>query len=307
MDNQLQAIRVFTRVVETGGFSKAADSLGMPKATVTKLVQNLENHLQTKLLQRTTRKVNVTLEGHCYYQQVSPWLLSLSQIEGSITDAGSIAQGVLRIDTSGSTARQLLLPRLASFTRNYPLIQIDLGINDRPIDIVADGVDCVIRSGPLQDSSLIARRLCDIQWVTCASPAYLAQYGKPQHPDELEQGYPIGHYRNAVTDRLNPLVFVDQDKRWEIHSRYSVSVNESNAHLAVALGGLGIIQTIDFMADPYIKQGRLEPLLSQWRPPGQQLYLLYPSNRHLTTKLRVFIDWALATLSNPLDNDNKVG
>ncbi|MGO2369925.1 MAG: LysR family transcriptional regulator, partial [Serratia sp. (in: enterobacteria)] len=212
MDHHLLAIRVFNRVVETGGFTRAADSLRMPKATVTKLVQNLEDHLQTKLFQRTTRSVSVTPEGECYYQRTVKWLAELEQMEGSMTESQSAPQGVLRIDAGGSTARQLLLPALPDFIARYPEIQIDLGVGDRLIDLINDSADCVIRSGPLADSSLIARRLFALEWVTCATPAYLARYGTPQHPCDLEQGYPLAHYRHALNDRIQPLHFVDRGK-----------------------------------------------------------------------------------------------
>ncbi|MDT3251464.1 LysR family transcriptional regulator [Serratia sp. root2] len=293
MDHHLLAIRVFNRVVETGGFTRAADSLRMPKATVTKLIQNLEDHLQTKLFQRTTRSVSVTPEGECYYQRTVKWLAELEQMEGCMTESQSAPQGVLRIDAGGSTARQLLVPALPDFIARYPQIQIDLGVGDRLIDLINDSADCVIRSGPLADSSLIARRLFELEWVTCATPAYLARYGTPKHPCDLELGYPLAHYRHALNDRIQPLHFVDRGKEIDIQHRYHVSVNEGNALLAAALAGLGIIQTFRFMAQPHLDNGELVSLLHDWQPPSEHMYVVYPSNRHLSAKLRVFIDWAV--------------
>lgn len=295
MDHHLLAIRVFNRVVETGGFTRAADSLRMPKATVTKLIQSLEDHLQTKLFKRTTRSVSVTPEGECYYQRTVKWLAELEQMEGSMTESQSAPQGVLRIDVGGATAHQLLLPALPDFIARYPQIQIDLGVGDRLIDLINDSADCVIRSGPLADSSLIARRLFELEWVTCATPAYLAHYGTPQHPCDLELGYPLAHYRHALNDRILPLHFVDRGKEIDIQHRYHVSVNESNALLAAALAGLGIIQTFRFMAQPHLDSGELVSLLQDWQPPAEQMYVVYPSNRHLSAKMRVFIDWAIET------------
>ncbi|CAI0907744.1 LysR family transcriptional regulator [Serratia quinivorans] len=295
MDHHLLAIRVFNRVVETGGFTRAADSLRMPKATVTKLIQNLEDHLQTKLFQRTTRSVSVTSEGECYYQRTVKWLAELEQMEGSMTESQTAPQGVLRIDAGGSTARQLLLPALPDFIARYPQIQIDLGVGDRLIDLINDSADCVIRSGPLADSTLIARRLFELEWVTCATPAYLARHGTPQHPCDLELGYPLAHYRHALNDRIHPLHFVDRGKEIDIQHRYHVSVNEGNALLAAALAGLGIIQTFRFMAQSHLDNGELVSLLQDWQPPSEQMYVVYPSNRHLSAKMRVFIDWAIET------------
>ncbi|CAI0829303.1 LysR family transcriptional regulator [Serratia quinivorans] len=295
MDHHLLAIRVFNRVVETGGFTRAADSLRMPKATVTKLIQNLEDHLQTKLFQRTTRSVSVTPEGECYYQRTVKWLAELEQMEGSMTESQTAPQGVLRIDAGGSTARQLLVPALPDFIARYPQIQIDLGVGDRLIDLINDSADCVIRSGPLADSTLIARRLFELEWVTCATPAYLARHGTPQHPCDLELGFPLAHYRHALNDRIQPLHFVDRGKEIDIQHRYHVSVNEGNALLASALAGLGIIQTFRFMAQPHLDNGELVSLLQDWQPPSEQMYVVYPSNRHLSAKMRVFIDWAIET------------
>jgi DNA-binding transcriptional LysR family regulator len=297
MDHHLLAIRVFNRVVETGGFTRAADSLRMPKATVTKLIQNLEDHLQTKLFQRTTRSVSVTPEGECYYQRTVKWLAELEQMEGSMTESQTAPQGVLRIDAGGSTARQLLVPALPDFIARYPQIQIDLGVGDRLIDLINDSADCVIRSGPLADSTLIARRLFELEWVTCATPAYLARHGTPQHPCDLELGFPLAHYRHALNDRIQPLHFVDRGKEIDIQHRYHVSVNEGNALLAAALAGLGIIQTFRFMAQPHLDNGELVSLLQDWQPPSEQMYVVYPSNRHLSAKLRVFIDWAVETFT----------
>ncbi|HCK02458.1 MAG TPA: LysR family transcriptional regulator [Serratia grimesii] len=295
MDHHLLAIRVFNRVVETGGFTRSADSLRMPKATVTKLIQNLEDHLQTKLFQRTTRSVSVTPEGECYYQRTVKWLAELEQMEGSMTESQTAPQGVLRIDAGGSTARQLLVPALPDFIARYPQIQIDLGVGDRLIDLINDSADCVIRSGPLADSTLIARRLFELEWVTCATPAYLARHGTPQHPCDLELGFPLAHYRHALNDRIQPLHFVDRGKEIDIQHRYHVSVNEGNALLAAALAGLGIIQTFRFMAQPHLDNGELVSLLQDWQPPSEQMYVVYPSNRHLSAKMRVFIDWAIET------------
>lgn len=295
MDHHLLAIRVFNRVVETGGFTRAADSLRMPKATVTKLIQNLEDHLQTKLFQRTTRSVSVTPEGECYYQRTVKWLAELEQMEGSMTESQTAPQGVLRIDAGGSTARQLLVPALPDFIARYPQIQLDLGVGDRLIDLINDSADCVIRSGPLADSTLIARRLFELEWVTCATPAYLARHGTPQHPCDLELGFPLAHYRHALNDRIQPLHFVDRGKEIDIQHRYHVSVNEGNALLAAALAGLGIIQTFRFMAQPHLDNGELVSLLQDWQPPSEQMYVVYPSNRHLSAKMRVFIDWAIET------------
>ena len=170
-----------------------------------------------------------------------------------------------------------------------------LSIGDRVIDLISDSADCVIRSGPLADSSLIARRLFDLDWVSCATPAYLARHGTPRHPCDLEQSFPMVHYRHPVNDRIHPQRYVERGKEIAIQQRYPVSINEGNALLAASLAGLGIIQIYRFMAQPHLERGELVSLLHDWQPPPEQMYVVYPSNRHLSGKLRAFIDWAVET------------
>lgn len=293
MDHHLLAIRVFNRVVETGGFTRAADSLGMPKATVTKLIQSLESHLQTKLFQRTTRSVSVTKEGECYYQRTVKWLADLEQMEGSMTESQSTPQGILRIDAGSAVAREVLIPALPDFLSRYPNISIDLGISDREISLINDNADCVIRRGPLTDSTLIARRLLTLDWVTCATPEYLARYGIPQSPSALEHDFPLAYARHARNDRIFPFRFLEQGRLREIQHHYQLSVNESNAYIAVALSGIAMIQTPRLTVQPYLDSGKLISVLNAWQPPAEQLFIVYPSNRHLSAKLRVFIEWTM--------------
>lgn len=294
MDHHLLAIRVFNRVVETGGFTRAADSLGMPKATVTKLIQSLEDHLQTKLFQRTTRSVSVTREGECYYQNTVKWLADLEQMEGCLTESQSSPQGVLRIDTGGGTARRLLLPALPDFLARYPQIQIDLSVGDRVIDLISDSTDCVIRSGPLADSSLIARRLFDLDWVSCATPAY----GAPRHaapPVRSGAGLSNGALSPPAQRPHSPATLCRARQRDRHPATLSGQHQRRQRPAGGELAGLGIIQTYRFMAQPHLDSGELVSLLHDWQPPPEQMYVVYPSNRHLSGKLRAFIDWAVET------------
>lgn len=186
--DQLQAMRAFTRVVETGSFTRAADSLNMPIASLSKLVKALEAHLDVRLLQRTTRRVTATPEGQDYYEKARRVLIDIEEIDTSFSQAKQQPQGHLRIDVGGSTARDVLIPALPDFIRRYPAIRIDLGVADRPVDLISGNVDCVIRGGALEDSSLIARHIGNAEMVTCATPGYLKQYGIPAYPEELRNG-----------------------------------------------------------------------------------------------------------------------
>jgi len=279
-------------VVEAGTFTRAADSLGMPKPTVTKLVQGLEAHLRVRLLNRTTRKVTVTPDGTAYYERATRLLGDLEDIESSVANAQASPKGRVRVDMGGTAASIFVIPALPAFAERYPEIQLDLGVNDRQVDLVGENVDCVIRGGPLTDleRSLVARHVGDFPWVTCATPAYLKRHGTPRHPSDLQSGHVIAERSSARTGRMVPLVFERDGKRIEIKGRHGVAVNESNAHLAVARAGLGIAQMPAFMFQ-HVAPGELKAILTAWQPAALPMHVLYPANRHLSAKVRVFVDW----------------
>lgn len=195
--DQIQAMRIFVRVVEAGTFTRAADSLALPKGTVTKQIQALESRLRVKLLNRTTRRVTVTPDGAAYYERAARLLNDFDDIEASMTNAQANPTGRLRIDVGTSVARQIILPALATFCDRYPEIQVDLGVSDRTVDLISDNVDCVIRAGELSDQSLVARRIGTLHFVTVASPAYVKRYGIPQHPNDIEKRHHVVSYFRA--------------------------------------------------------------------------------------------------------------
>jgi DNA-binding transcriptional LysR family regulator len=180
------AMRAFVRVVEAGTFTRAADSLDVPKAQVTRLVQSLEAELKTLLLNRTTRRVTVTTDGAAYYQRAVRLLDELEELESSLSHAKANPRGRLRIDVPSATATMILIPAMEDFCTRYPDIQVDIGVSDRTVDLIGENVDCVLRAGELTDPSLVARRIGDIHRIACASPAYLARFGVPEHPSDLE-------------------------------------------------------------------------------------------------------------------------
>ncbi|SAL30492.1 LysR family transcriptional regulator [Caballeronia sordidicola] len=290
--DQLLALRVFVRIADAGNFSKAADSLNIPRPTVTKLVRDLEAHLGVKLLQRTTRRVTVTAEGVAYYERAVRVIDEVHDMDALAAHTRVEPRGRLRIDIGSSLANLILIPALADFRARYPDIQLYLGVSDRPIDLIEAGVDCVIRAGTLPDSSLVGRRIAEFDYVTCASPAYLAAHGRPTHPQQLEHGHSLISYFSSLTGKSRPLLFHRDDEAFEISRGTTVAVNESTSRLTALIAGLGISQTYGFMARPYIERGVLVPLLQEWNRPRHELHLLYPSNRHLQTKLKVFGDWA---------------
>jgi len=303
--DQLQAIRAFARVVETGSFTRAADSLDMPNATLSKLVQELEAYLGIKLLQRTTRRVSVTPEGTDYYEKTGRILKDLEDIDTSLNLSRSKPRGHLRIDIGSSTASDVLIPALPDFLERYPDIRIDLGVSDRSVDLISDNVDCVIRGGALDASSLVGRTIGHAEMVTCATPAYLKQFGVPAYPDELKNGHKLVAYVSSQNGRAMPFRFEHAGEKLEIKVEHRMGVNESNAHLAAGLAGLGIIQTFAYAAGPAIRDGRLVEVLKKWRPAAYPFHVVYPQNRHLTHRLRVFIDWLTETFPAQLASGKK--
>ncbi len=295
--NQMQAMRVFVRVVEAGTFTKAADSLRIPKPTVTKLVQALENHLRIKLLNRTTRRVTVTPDGSAYYERVVRLLGDLEDIESSITHAKERPRGRLRIDAGAAISSFVILPALPTFLAKYPDIHLECGVSDRPADLIGDNVDCVIRGGPLLEPSLVARHIGDLRWMTCATPEYFGAHGKPTHPTDLESGHVLAAYFFPRSGRLRPLSFQRDGKRLEVSPGLRIAVNDSSAHLASLRAGLGIGQLLSFMVSASGATDELVPVLPEWQPEPMPVHVLYPANRHLSTKVRVFIDWIAEVFS----------
>jgi len=292
--DHLQAIRAFARVVETGGFSRAAQSLQMPNATLSKAIQSLEKHLGVKLLERSTRRVSVTNDGAAYYERTQHLLTELDDVEATLGRAQASPRGRLRVDTGGSTASGLLIPALPDFCARYPDIQLQLGVTDRTVDVIGENIDCAIRS-TADDGALISRRIGALAWTTCASQTYLERHGIPTHPQQIiDHGFPVAGYFSAHTGAMPPLHFRRQGTSLVLEPPCRVMVNESNAHLATALAGIGLVHTLDFMVRPAIERGELVAVLEDWRPAPLDVYIAYAPSRQLSTKVRVFVDWVSA-------------
>jgi LysR family transcriptional regulator for bpeEF and oprC len=289
--DQLAAMRAFVRIVEAGSFSRAATLLRTPKPTVTKQLQQLEGHLATKLLNRTTRRVTVTPDGAAYYERAVRLLGELEELDGSMAVSQARPRGKLRVDVSSSLAHLLIIPALPAFFARYPEIQIDLGVSDRLTDLVGENVDCVLRAGPLEDTALVARRVGEMRFITCAAPAYLAQHGTPAHPGELTQGHRFIGYFKPSSGRGLPFQFSRDGETVEVAAEYQLAVNESVAYVTACAAGLGIIQAPGFMARPHLTSGAVVPILTEWATRTVPLYVVYAPNRHLSSRLRVFVDW----------------
>ncbi len=289
--DQLAAMRAFARVVEAGSFTRAANVLQMPKASLTKLIQGLEGHLRTQLLHRTTRRVNVTPDGAAYYERAMRLLADLDELDGSMTQSQVSPSGRLRVDAGTAVARHCIVPSLHRFQERYPDIHIDLGVTDRPVDLIGENVDCVIRGGTLTDQSFIARRIAELEFVTCASPSYIQRHGEPRHPSDLEDSHFVVGYFGTRTGRPQSLNFSAKGERLELSGRSLIAVNDSNAYATAGVAGLGLIQAPRFMVQQELEAGALRPVLTDWTTDSLPLYVVYPPNTHLSNRLRVFVDW----------------
>lgn len=300
--DQIQTMRVFVRVVEAGNFTRAADSLDLPKGTVTKQIQALEARLRVKLLNRTTRRVTVTPDGAAYYERVARLLNDFDELEASMANSNAAPGGKLRVDVGTSTARLVIIPRLASFCDQYPDIQVDLGVSDRTVDLIGDNVDVVIRAGEITDQSLVARRIGTLPFATVAAPAYLKKYGTPQTPHDLERGRQhVITFFSSNSRRMYPLQFRRGDEVLEVSNPYRLAVNDSNAYTSAALAGFGVAQMVRFIAAPHLQNGELVELFPDWHCDPLPVHVVYPPNRHLSAKVRAFVDWAAAEFARHPD------
>lgn len=288
--DKLAAMQSFVRVVETESFTKAAASLNMPKATVSSLVQALESSLRVRLLNRTTRRVSVTADGAAYYERAARILAEVEETESALTNATATPKGRLRIDVAAGMATRILMPQLHKFFALYPDIQLDVGCTDRPVNLIEEGVDCVIRGGTLDDSTLVARRVAELQLVTCATPTYLERYGRPEKPEDLAR-HVVVNYFSAKNGRIMDFDFEIDGETRTFPARHQVSVNDSNAYVAAGLAHLGLMQTAMVAVIEHLRQGSLVPVLTDYYSKGIPIYVLYPQNRHLSAKVRVFVEW----------------
>jgi len=283
-------MRVFSRVAERGSFAHAADELDISRPAASGHVAALEKHLGVRLLNRTTRRVSLTAEGADYLRRCRRILDEIQDAEETLRGSRSRPQGLLRVDVPVAFGRYLLLPALPEFTRRYPDIELDIRLNDRMVDLVAERVDVALRVGPLQQSGLVARRVAQITVVTCASPAYLAERGEPRTPEDLREhrllavkppsgGSPEWQFPAPWTPR-----------RLKLH--YAMQFNAIEGPIISAAAGLGIVHTADLVVAEYVARGELKLILSDYVTPGAPVSLVYPSAGHQAPKVRVFSDFA---------------
>lgn len=288
--DRLMALQAFTRVVELGGFTKAGDSLQLSKTTVSDLVQSLEKHLGVRLLQRTTRRVTVTSDGAAFYERCTHILADLNEAEASIMQARVAPKGRLRVDMPSALARFFILPRLATFLSRYPDLRLELGLGQRPVDMVEEGVDCVVRFGMQPDSSLVARRVGTMTSICCAGPAYLREHGTPRSPEELSAHRCVNYVSNR-TGRVLDWEFARDGQTVQLTLDGVLAVNDQDAYVAAGLMSFGIVKVANYLARPYLESGQLTQVLADWTAQQLPIWVMYPQSRQLSAKVRIFIDW----------------
>ena len=299
--DRIDVMRLLVRIVERSSFAQAARDLQIPRPTATHAIQRLEADLDARLLERTTRTVKPTVDGQIYHEGCVRLLADLDEMESVFRNTEP--KGSLRVDMQGTLARFFVLPALPGFIADYPDIALNLSEGDRMVDLIREGVDCVLRAGTLADSSLIGRRIATLRQSTLASPAYLERFGTPESPDDLNGHRMIG-YAASATGQPYPLEFDSKESVREVALPYDVVVRGAEIYTAAGVAGLGLFQVPHYRVEHQIAAGELVPVLADFPPPPMEISVLYPQNRHLSSRARVFIDWLTEVFRLAQSNDH---
>ncbi|MEM8543912.1 MAG: LysR family transcriptional regulator [Cyanobacteria bacterium P01_H01_bin.119] len=283
-------LTLFVQVAQVLSFSEAARQLGMSPSGVSRAVQRLEERLGTRLLQRTTRSLSLTPDGRVYFERGLQILSDLEEVELELTQTQSTPKGILRVDLSTALGRIHIAPALARFVADYPELQVKVSLSDRLIDLNDEGIDVSVRLGSSPDSRLIAYPLARAPFVVCAAPGYLERYGQPQSPADLTDHNCI-NFIYPQSGRPFEWVFQQADDGFKVAVTGNLAFDSTEAVLESAIAGAGIAQLHNYIAGPAIQAGQLQPLLEGYRADGKLITLVYPQKRHLSAKVRVFIEF----------------
>ncbi|WP_158938632.1 LysR family transcriptional regulator [Burkholderia sp. S171] len=286
--DRFQEMQVFVRIAERSSFTQAADDLQIPRATVTNLLKRMEERLGTRLLERTTRTVRLTHDGEAFYRRCVRLVADMEEAEGSFRNVAP--KGLLRVNLQGTLARHFVVPALAEFIAQYPDIELQIGEDDRLVDLVREGIDCVLRAGTLQDSSMVGRRVALMEQVTVASPAYLERFGEPETIEALGAHRAV-NYLSSGSGRVLPMEFSVDDRVVEIQLAAVVSVTGADLYTGSAVAGLGLAQVPRYRVMGELSAGTLKVVLGAFPPPPLPVSVLYPQNRQLSARVRVFAQW----------------
>ncbi|WP_312267738.1 LysR family transcriptional regulator [Pseudescherichia sp.] len=296
--DKLESMQVYVCVVDTHSFARAAEVLGLPRSTVSRVIKALEAYLGIQLLQRTTRKLSVTADGRRYYDECKNLLANIAAMESSFPGRSAQPKGRFKVGMPQSLARHCILPRLPDFLRHYPDLELILCSSDNVEDIIQEGYDCAIRTGRIDDSTtLVARPLANFTWVILASPTYIARHGKPETVNDLERHHAVG-YLNHRTGRTIEWFFTLDDGDCAIRMKETLAVDDTDAYIQAGVEGLGLIRVASYLAAPYLKSGALVPCMGNLSF-DLPLSLVYPQNRYLPPSVRAFYTWSRAVLHQP--------
>lgn len=294
--DQIRMMKIFSRVVEAGSFAGAAKGLSLPRSTVSRAIQDLEASLGVSLLQRTTRMLHVTPNGSLYYDHCQLILAEIDNVDFALSGATLHLRGTLRVDMTASLARTIVLPSMGEFQARHPDIALVLTLGDRPIDLLEEGVDCVVRAGaPASSTSLVARPVGSFKWITCAAPTYLARTAAPRSLQALIEHRIIEFHAGRSGRPIDWEFIVDGVVR-SVPARGNLAVNDTDTYLQCGLQGLGLIRIADYLACPHLARGELIQVLAQYDSPTVPLSVIYPQNRHLPPPVRAFVEWIGARL-----------
>lgn len=291
--DRVKAMQTFVRIVEAGSFARAAETLDLPRASLTATIQKLEAYLGRKLLQRTTRSLALTSDGADYHVRCLEILAALDAAEAPFREDGAPPQGRLRVELPGALGRNLIMPRLGEFHQAYPGVELVVGLSDRLADLARDGIDCALRVGELADSALIGRQVGSMRFVTCAAPAYLARHGRPQRIEDLDAHTAVVHFSGRTGRPFDWDFLVDgQVRRRGMHG--PVAVNDADAYVSAGLQGLGLIQAARYQVERHLRDGSLVALLEDFPCASMPVSLVYPRGQMAASRLRVFAAWLAA-------------
>ncbi|WP_449548149.1 LysR family transcriptional regulator [Lelliottia amnigena] len=298
--DKIHAMQLFIRVAELESFSRAADTLGLPKGSVSRQIQALENLLGTQLLHRTTRRVSLTQDGMVYYERAKDLLANLDELDGLFQSDPTSISGRLRVDMPVAIARNLVIPKLPSFLQQYPGIELELSSSDRLVDVIREGFDCVVRVGTLKDSGLIARTLGKLSMINCASPDYLARFGYPENLDDLAS-HAVIHYAVNLGTRPQGFEFFNGDATVWVKTGGILTVNSTETYHAACLAGLGIIQVPRVGVREALRAKKMVEILPQYRAEPMPVSLIYPHRRNLSRRVHLFMEWLTGTMKAYVD------
>ena len=293
--DRIDLFRIFVRVVDSSSFTRAANTLGLPRPSVSAAIKDLEARMGARLLHRTTRKVAPTQDGLALYERCLRLLSDFEETEGLFRQAAVGPAGRLRVDLPGRIGRLIVAPALAEFLDLYPEIDVDLGVTDRTVDLVEDSLDCVLRVGPLSDSGLIARTIGELPLINVASPAYLARHGVPRSPEDLDEHLAV-NYASPTTGRVEPWEWLAQGAVQTRSVRSRVVVNGAEAYIACCLAGFGLIQIPAYDVKRHMAAGELVEVMPDYRAASMPMTLLFPHRRHFSRRVQLFADWLEALL-----------